>query len=445
MTQKDELITKDRSWWKRTVPVRVRHNSRLILGSVLVLLMTGIVLGSFRIDPIIFTQGSQEQVTNSRFNIVGNIDLFDLSVPHKIDMFISPSSYQTLINDYQRQGLKTWVPADIRIDGVLIENVGVRLKGNSTLRELGRNSRSWGGPGRMSNATFDNPSTLPFAVSFDEFEDDLAYQGREELAIRPARTGGTNINEALSLQLIADSGQISQAYTWVNFSVNGYPDTTRLIIENPDKRYAESIGLGSGVLYKSRSENRFRYLGDSPLYYENDFDQINAKATNDITPIINLLQWLTEADAETFGNELENWIDIDSFSRYVATQDILQNFDDMSGPGHNFLFWYDLVDEKFTVISWDMNLALGAGNFMGGFGGFGYGTGNALKERFMRSKFRDNISQAREELLGIWTDNNHAVRTLDQLSEVIPLSDTLNEDQRLRDISLVRRTVQFIR
>ena len=63
----------------------------------------------------------------------------------------------------------------------------------------------------------------------------------------------------------------------------------------------------------------------------------------------------------------------------------------------------------------------------------------------MRSKFRDNISQAREELLGIWTDNNHAVRTLDQLSEVIPLSDTLNEDQRLRDIALVRRTVQFIR
>ena len=93
MNQHDELITNKRSWWKRTVPVRVRHNSRLILGSVLVLLITGIVLGSFRIDPIIFTQGSQEQATNSRFNIIGNTDLFDLSVPHKVDMLISPARY----------------------------------------------------------------------------------------------------------------------------------------------------------------------------------------------------------------------------------------------------------------------------------------------------------------------------------------------------------------
>ena len=61
MTQKDELITRDRSWWKRTVPVRVRHNSRLILGSVLVLLMTGIVLGSFRIDPIILRREARSR------------------------------------------------------------------------------------------------------------------------------------------------------------------------------------------------------------------------------------------------------------------------------------------------------------------------------------------------------------------------------------------------
>ncbi|MBN4075704.1 MAG: hypothetical protein COA71_07715 [SAR86 cluster bacterium] len=445
MGQRKNTVTIHRSWWKRTVPLRVRHHSRLIFGSVFTLVVMAFVLGSFRIDPIIFTQESQEQKTHSRFNIIGTVDLFDLSVPHNIELGIRSGDYQLMINDYQRQGLKTWIAADITIDGTLIENVGVRLKGNSTLRELSENSRGWGRRGQMSNATFDNPSTLPFAVSFDKFEDGLAYQGREELAIRPARTGGTNINEALTLQLIADSGQISQDYIWINFSVNGYPDATRLVIENPDRRYAEAIGLGSGVLYKSRSDNRFRYLGDAPLFYESDFDQINAKATQDVTPVINLLKWLSDADAETFEKELANWVDIDSFSRYVATQDIVRNFDDMSGPGHNFLLWYDLVDEKFTVISWDMNLALGAGNFMGGFGGFGYGSGNVLKERFMRSIFRENISLAREELLSIWTDNNHAVRTLDRLTEVIPLSDTLSEEQFLMDVALTRRIVQFLR
>jgi spore coat protein CotH len=445
MDQKKNTVTIHRSWWKRTIPLCIRHHSQLIFGSFFTLILMGFVLGSFRIDPIVFTQENQEQTSNSRFNIIGSVDLFDLNVSHQIDMAVSPGDYQIMMNDYQRQGLKTWVPANITIDGTLIENVGIRLKGNSTLRELSRNSRGWGRSGRMSNATFDNPSTLPFAVSFDEFEDDVAYQGREELAIRPARTGGTNINEALTLQLIADSGQVSQDYTWVNFRVNGYPSVTRLVIENPDKRYAEAIGLGSGVLYKSSSSNRFRYLGDAPLNYESDFDQINAKGTHDLTPIINLLKWLSDADAETFENELADWVDIDSFARYIATQDILENFDDMSGPGHNFLLWYDLVDEMFTVISWDMNLALGAGNFIGGFGGFGYGGGNALKERFMRSDFRTDISQAREELLSLWVDNNNALRTMDRLVDVIPLSDTLTEEQFLRDIAQTRRTVQFLR
>ncbi len=295
----------------------------------------------------------------------------------------------------------------------------------------------------MSNASFDNPSTLPLAVSFDKYEDDVAYQGREELAIRPARTGGTNLNEAIALQLIADSGQVSQDFTWVRFRVNDYPTTTRLVIENPDKRYAEAIGMGSSVLYKSRSENRFRYRGEEDSNYERDFDQINAKNTHGMTPVIELLKWLDAVSIEDFDRELADWVDVESFAYYVATQDLLQNFDDMSGPGKNFLLWYDLTDEKFTVTSWDMNLSLGTGNFLGG---FGYGYGNTLKERFVRSElFQPEIQKARETLLQSWTFKNSAVRTLDRLSESVPLSDALTEEQVLRDLSRVRRSLQFVR
>jgi spore coat protein CotH len=432
-----------RPWWKRALPVRIRHHSRMILSSLLVLLLMGFMLGSYRINPIVFSHESVEQITNSRFNIIGQLDLFDLDEAHSINLTISNENYRLIMEDYLNNGLKTWVAANIEIDGTLISNIGVRLKGNSTLRELSRNSRGWGRRNPMSNASFDNPSTLPLAVSFDKYEDGLAYQGREELAIRPARAGGTNLNEAIALQLIADSGQVSQDFTWVRFRVNDYPTTTRLVIENPDKRYAEAIGMGSGVLYKSRSENRFRYRGEEDSDYENDFDQINAKSTQGMSPVIELLKWLEAVSIEDFDRELADWVDIESFAYYVATQDLLENFDDMSGPGKNFLLWYDLTDEKFTVISWDMNLALGTGNFLGG---FGYGYGNFLKERFVRSElFQPEIQKAREALLQSWTDRNSAVRTLDKLSESVPLSDALTEEQALRDLSRVRRSLQLIR
>ncbi len=128
MNRKSDLISSERSWWQRTVPVRIRHNSRLIFSSIFVLVITGLILGSFRINPIVFAQESQEQTSNSRFNIIGTVDLFDISTPHKIEMLVSPSDYQIMMNDYQHLGLKSWVPANITIDGTLIENIGIRLK-----------------------------------------------------------------------------------------------------------------------------------------------------------------------------------------------------------------------------------------------------------------------------------------------------------------------------
>ncbi len=103
----------------------------------------GFMLGPYRINPIVFTHESEEQTTNSRFNVIGQVDLFDLDQAHSINLSISDENYRLMMEDYLRNGLKTWVAADIEIDGTLIPNVGVRLKGNSTLRELSRNSRGW--------------------------------------------------------------------------------------------------------------------------------------------------------------------------------------------------------------------------------------------------------------------------------------------------------------
>jgi spore coat protein CotH len=442
-------MTIKRSWWKRTAPVKVRHNLRLILGSVLILLVVGVMLNSVPITPIVFTHETPEQLSNSRYNISGEVDLFDLSIPHSIDIKMSDDALQKMAEDYQNQALKTWVEADVTIDGTLIESVGVRLKGNSTLRALGNNSRFGRGRGRnwnMSNASFDNPSTLPMLLSFDKFEKGRAYQGREELAIRPVKDGSTNLNEALALQLIADSGQPSQHFSWTNFAVNDYSSATRLVLENPDKRYADSLGLGSGVLYKSRSQNRFFYLGDDQTRYQEDMDQINAKKTHGLVPVIELLKWLDSVSPEDFDRELADWVNIPSFALYVATQDLFGNFDDMSGPGKNFLLWYDLVDEKFSVISWDMNMALGGNNFLADRGGrFGFRSSNSLKEYFVRSQvFSDEIEKARTELLLLWTNENYSLFVLEELSRAVPVSDILSQQQIDADLEYMKSELEKI-
>ena len=86
MDQKKHTVAIHRSWWQRTVPLRIRHHSQLIFGSVFTLIVTGFVLGSFRIDPIVFTQESQEQTTNS-FSLRILMDLMSKNVISKLKTF----------------------------------------------------------------------------------------------------------------------------------------------------------------------------------------------------------------------------------------------------------------------------------------------------------------------------------------------------------------------
>ena len=463
---------KPRSAWRRWLPPRVRQQALLIATSLTLLLATLVLLGTTTLRPISFSRTVHEPPAISE-NIAGAVDLFDLAVPHTLTITISAAEYQKLVDDFRKDGSKTWIRADATLDGTLIPSVGIRLKGNSTLAALrprGAFGLGFGGPppgaeidagtrpnpaprgppGGMSNATFDDPSTLPLLLSFSKFVRGRGYQGRSELAIRPSSADGANLNEALALQLIADSGQTSQRYTWVAFRLNDGEPRTRLAVESPDASYAES--LGQGALYKSTSTNRFTYLGEDQTAYTDDFSQESARGSLGLAPVINLLQFIRDADDARFAAELPRWLDTASFARYVATHDLLDNFDDMAGPGRNFLLWYAAADDRLRVLTWDMNLAIVGmpGGGPGGRGGppggrppgpppgapgdptkRGMQHGNPLKQRFVAAPaFADLRAEARSELANLWFHSGRAAALARELAAHIPRTRT-GDDARI--------------
>lgn len=474
-----------RSLWNKWLPVSIRHNIGLILTSISVIVLTGFIVGSYQIRPIVFSNNSALDRNEVRINLSGELEIFDLSVSHQIALEISDLEYQLMIRDFQSEAKKTWIQADATIDGVFIKDVGLRLKGNSTL--MGLRASAPGMPemptmmaGFLSNASFENPSSLPLLISFNKFVPGRLYQGYSELAVRPSTAGSSSMNEALALQLIADSGQVSQNFSWVEFTVNGSPSATRLVLENPDLQYAYRIEQGRGVLYKSSSENEFTYKGEDLTQYVNDFDQLNAVGSMDMAPVINLLAWLETSSETEFNARLTDWVDIPSFAQYVVTQELFGNFDDMAGPGRNFMLWYSLETHKFTVINWDMNLAL-MGNMMAGmmppagarmmptggmippggtggappdgmmppfdmnnisaFPGMRILIGNQLKDRFIASEaFADEIAIQRDTLSDQW-NAEYASTLIDRLQPAIADSDTLSKVQIADDIVRLKQVV----
>jgi spore coat protein CotH len=517
---------------RHRIPVRIRHYWKLLVLCGAFLVTCAVVFSTVRVAPLVSSASdrSGDDVTQ---NINGTVDIFDATVAHDITLTFRDADYQRMLDDYWDGNEKEYVEADLVVDGTMISSVGIRLKGNSTLGSLTRNGQSRPGgigggrnrggqnpqggnqggfpggqppaglPGADGAAPVGNPrggatraglkaeepENLPWLIRIDEFVDGRRYQGHREFAVRVGGIGGmgggaTVVNEALSLSVLAAAGQTAQRYAYSSFTVNDRPTTARLIVEHPDEGFADTLG-DSGVLYKSLASGQFTDQGDDPTDYTDDFDQITMKGSQDLQPVINLIRWATTSSDTDFDKQLADHVDVQAFARYLAAQNLLLNFDDMSGPGRNYYLWYDLKTKKFTVVGWDYNLTFAGnatqgphdsggmgGRFRGGQqpqdqqpqgfeppagmqppggqqpgggpgGGFGGMGGNKLKERFLASAaFKPVYEEAYRELYDKIYANGTAAAAVDRLAGLLPTVDGYNEQSTTNEINQLRTTIK---
>jgi len=308
--------------------------------------------------------------------------LFDSSVVHAISVEFAQEDYDAMIETYKDSGEKDWIEATVTIDGTTYEDVGMRLKGNSSIRGL-KDGRT-GGPGGDLSAA--DPQTLPWLIRLDKNVDGQHHAGITDLVIR-SNTWETSLNEAVSLELLEMAGLASQKAIAVSLTVNGSDAALRLATEHPEDVWMAERFSGSGALYKAESTGDYTYRGDDPDMYTEVFDQEAGKDNADLTPLIQFLDFVNNADDATFAETLPQVLDIHSFATYLAMEELIDNFDDIDGPGNNSYLYYDPAIGTFTVVPWDHNLAFGG---MGGGGDAGGGReapGNAPEDtRSPRSK-----------------------------------------------------------
>ena len=308
--------------------------------------------------------------------VADGVGLFDASVVHDVELTFEQDDYDAMIATLAETGDKEWIEVTVTIDGVTYERAGARLKGNSSLAGL-----SGAGPGRGGGAgagaggigggvSADEPAGLPWLIRLDHFVEGQQHDGYVDLVIRSNNTS-TSLNESVALDLLGEAGLASQDAAPVSFSVNGGAATLRLMIEHPsDDAWQEANFDGSGALYKAESTGDWSYRGDDPADYEDVFDQEGGSKITDLSPLIEFLEFLNESDDETFAAELPERLDVDAFATYLAMMELVQNFDDIDGPGNNAYLWWDAESGQFTVVPWDLNLAFGSGGFGGPGGGF---------------------------------------------------------------------------
>ena len=260
---------------------------------------------------------------------------------HSVEITVDQSAYQEMITAYTSNQTKNWIEATVTVDGVAHEKAGLKLKGNSSLQGLSADSE---------------PQKLPWLVRFDKFVDGANHDGMTRMVIR-ASSSTSALNEAVALDLLAKTGLASEKAAHISLSVNGSDPVLRLTCQDLDESWVGQNFDVAGLLYKAESTGDYTYRGTDESAYKDVFDQETGKAN--LTPLIEFLQFINESSDADFQSGLAQRVDVDKMVTYLAFEDVIDNFDDITGPGNNSFLWWAEQANQMTVVAWDHNCAFG--------------------------------------------------------------------------------------
>jgi spore coat protein CotH len=328
--------------------------------------------------------------------------VWDSTAVHEMSLEVDEGAYAELIATYEDTGEKVWIKASLTVDGVTYEDVGIKLKGNSSLRRVSDN--------RGAEVSSARPESLPWLIRLDKYVDDQNHGGAEEFVVR-GNQSATALNEALALDLLDQTGLAATQAIATAFAVNGSAPALRLVVENPNTAWMERE-LGDGFLYKAEPEGDYRYRGDDPDAYADAWDQEGGE--DNLEPLVEFLRFVNESTDADFAANLEDWLDVDAFATYLAFQSLVGNPDDIDGPGNNsYLFW-DPESQRMTVVNWDLNLA-----FEATFDERQTGT-NVLAERFLAEPgFAAKYEAERERLRTELIESGFAADSLNSWTQLL--------------------------
>ncbi|HHY29946.1 MAG TPA: spore coat protein CotH [Syntrophaceticus sp.] len=227
---------------------------------------------------------------------------------------------------------------DITINGMIFKNVGIRPKGNSSLRTVAQD---------------DNSDRFSFKVKFDAYIEGQTCFGLNKLSLNNIIMDKTYMKEYLAYDMFASMGVVTPEYAFTNIKVNGKPWGLYLAVEAMEESFVQrNYGSLNGHLYRPEGAGAdLKWAGESAGSYAG----IRKMAVYDVTDsdfnkIITMIEHLNN------GTDLEKHLDVDSILRYFAVNTFLVNFDSYTGSmKHNYYLYEE--NGVCTILPWDFNLA----------------------------------------------------------------------------------------
>jgi spore coat protein CotH len=269
-------------------------------------------------------------------------ELFDDGTLHEVRLSVHSQDWAKLKADFEDN---TYYPADIEWRGVRVRNVGIRSRGLGTRNEFKPGLR----------------------VDMNRYTTGQQFLGLRSLILDNVYRDVSLIRDRVSLKLFSRMGfpapRQSHARVYVNGDYVGVYAVTEELGEDFVRRAfrnEESGEPGRGVLFEDHWIDTwdFRNLGSAfepyiprfePRTHEND------PAPDLYGPIVEMVRTVNEAQIDRLTEDLDPYVDVRQFVRYVAVEAFLVEYDGIVGfkGMANFYLYHPESSTRAIFVPWD--------------------------------------------------------------------------------------------
>lgn len=269
----------------------------------------------------------------------GAARLYDSSKLHRVEVEIPPADVPQLI-----RRTATRLRATVTIDGVRLENVGVRQSGGSYHAYVSITSK---------------PS---LSLKFDEFVKGQEFYGLDKLILKNELQDTSFLSEHLTYEIFRRAGLAAPLTAHAQVTLNGL-DSGIYVMREPVNKQFLTRNFGSdfknGNLYEVETTD-FVY---NPLYPPLDDEGVKGRTRDDLVALATAVRSSTP---DTFIAKVGPLMDLDRLITFVAVETATVHWDGFAGNNNNTYIYAHPKDGRFVLLPWGADQTLGLGR-MGGF------------------------------------------------------------------------------
>lgn len=238
-----------------------------------------------------------------------------------------------------------WVEASVTINGTSLKKVGLRYAGDITYFVSARGIKR------------------PLKIAFDKFSEQK-LNGLRAVQLHSMPLDPAKAREAIAASVFqaVGVGGPRAGFAEVTLTVPGKLDHELVglftVVENIDTSFlAERFGNDSGLLMKPFRVRGIDFLGDNWDQYKGQYQPQRDATPDEAKRVIEFAKFVNQASDDDFKQQIDSFIDVDSFLRFMAANALTANLESFFALGHNYTLYLEPKQNKFRFIPGDLEFS----------------------------------------------------------------------------------------